>query len=63
MPSASIDREPELRDTLAMAVCSFGSDPSDQCASPCVWCLENADTLIDVIRKYEESLNATQKAR
>jgi hypothetical protein len=54
MPKPRIDASAELRDTLARTVCSFGTDPSEPCAAICVWCLENADTLIEVIQKYEE---------
>ena len=49
-----VDRKPELRDTVSVVLCSFGADPEEACKTPCVYCLEQADAIIDVIRKYEE---------
>ena len=49
-----VDRKPELRDTISVVLCSFGVDPEEACKTPCVYCLEQADAIIDVIRKYEE---------
>lgn len=52
MPDAIIDPNAELRDTLARAVCSFGSPAGDACELPCVWCLANADTILEVFHRF-----------
>lgn len=54
MPDAVIDQSTELRDTLAHAVCSLGAADGDACKTLCVWCLANADTLMEVFHRFCE---------
>jgi hypothetical protein len=63
MPDAVIDQSTELRDTIAQTVCSFGAADGDACETLCVWCLANADTLMEVFHRFCERSELEAKVK
>ena len=52
MADAIIDPNAELRDTLVRTVCSFGATEAAACEAPCIWCVANAEIILEVFHRF-----------